>query len=104
MFESERGRLAFVERFIQTLQQECLDYFVVSGERHMDHLVSEMLTHYHEERPHPGAGQRSLAPAPNKPKKAKQKKGQSPHDVAPITDRLPPAVRRLLKHCYRLAA
>jgi hypothetical protein len=41
-----------VERFIQTLQQECLDYFVVFGERHMDHLVTEMVTHYHEERPH----------------------------------------------------
>ena len=43
---------AYVERFIQTLQQEVLDYFVVFGERHMDHLVSEMVEHYHEERPH----------------------------------------------------
>lgn len=39
---------AFVERFIQTLQQECLDYFVVFGQRHLDHLVAEMVTHYHE--------------------------------------------------------
>jgi hypothetical protein len=37
-----------VERFIQTLQQECLDYFVVFGERHMDYLVSEMVAHFHE--------------------------------------------------------
>lgn len=36
----------FVERFIQTLQQECLDYFVVFGEQHMNHLVSEMVTHF----------------------------------------------------------
>ncbi|WDI40530.1 integrase core domain-containing protein [Bremerella sp. P1] len=43
---------AFVERFIQTLQQECLDYFVVFGQEHMDHIVSEFVTHYHEERPH----------------------------------------------------
>jgi putative transposase len=43
---------AFVERFIQTIQQECLDYFIVFGERHMDHLISEMVSYYHEERPH----------------------------------------------------
>ncbi|MBX3449114.1 MAG: integrase core domain-containing protein [Planctomycetaceae bacterium] len=43
---------AFVERFIQTLQQECLDDFVVFGEKHMNHVVSEMVAHYHEERPH----------------------------------------------------
>ena len=34
--------VAFVERFIKTLQQGCLDYFVVFGEQHMNHLVSEM--------------------------------------------------------------
>jgi putative transposase len=44
--------VAFVERFIQTLQQECLDYFVVFGERHMNHLVREMVAYYHESRPH----------------------------------------------------
>ena len=27
--------VAFVERFIQALQQECLDYFVVFGEEHL---------------------------------------------------------------------
>lgn len=43
---------AFVERFIQTLQQECLDYFVVFGQEHMNHLVSQFKAYYHEERPH----------------------------------------------------
>jgi len=43
---------AFVERFIQTLQQECLDYFVVFGQEHMDYIVGEFVSHYHEERPH----------------------------------------------------
>jgi putative transposase len=43
---------AFVERYIQTLQQEVLDYFVVFGEQHMDHIVAEAVEHYHEERPH----------------------------------------------------
>lgn len=45
---------AYVERFIQTLQQEVLDRFIVFGECHMDHLVSEMVEHYHHERPHQG--------------------------------------------------
>lgn len=45
---------AVVERFIQTLRQECLDHFVVFGEQHMDYLVKEFVTHYHEERPHQG--------------------------------------------------
>ncbi len=47
---------AYVERFIQTLQQEVLDLFVVFGEQHMDHLVSETVEHYHEERPHQSLG------------------------------------------------
>ncbi len=38
--------------FNQTLQQECLDYFEVLCEKHMNHLVPEMIAHYHEERPH----------------------------------------------------
>lgn len=42
----------FVERFVQTLKQECLDYFIVFGEQHMDCILSEMNAHYHEERPH----------------------------------------------------
>jgi putative transposase len=47
---------AYVERFIQTLQQEALDHFVVFGEQHMDHLVSETVEYYHEERPHQSLG------------------------------------------------
>jgi putative transposase len=43
---------AYVERFIQTLQQECLDHFVVFGKAHFDHLCSEYREHYHVERPH----------------------------------------------------
>ncbi|MBA2115564.1 integrase core domain-containing protein [Bremerella alba] len=45
---------SYAERFIQTLQLECLDHFVVFGEQHMDVLVKEFLKHYHEERPHQG--------------------------------------------------
>jgi putative transposase len=50
------NQCAYVERFIQTLQQECLDHFFVFGEAHMDHLCSEFAEHYHDERPHQGLG------------------------------------------------
>jgi putative transposase len=47
---------AFVERFVQTIQQECLDRFVVFGEKHIDRICKEFLEHYHTERPHQGEG------------------------------------------------
>lgn len=42
----------YSERFAQTLRKECLDHFVVCGEKHLNHIVREFLIHYHEERPH----------------------------------------------------
>lgn len=37
---------AHIERFIQSLQQEALDHFIVCGEKHFDYLISEYLAHY----------------------------------------------------------
>jgi putative transposase len=34
---------AYIERFIQTLQQECLDHFIVFGTKHFNYLVKEFL-------------------------------------------------------------
>lgn len=56
---------AYVERFIQTLQQECLDHFLVFGTRHMDYLLREYVEHYHTERPHQSIG--NVPPAPTGP-------------------------------------
>ena len=58
---------AHVERFIQSLQQEALDHFIVFGEKHFDYLVSEYVEHYHTERPHQAKGNVPLTgewPAP----------------------------------------
>jgi hypothetical protein len=41
---------AYVERFIQTIQHECLDKFIVFSQEHLDLLTNESMTHYHEER------------------------------------------------------
>lgn len=43
---------AHVERFIQTLQVECLDKFVVVNERHLNLINREFLYWYNHERPH----------------------------------------------------
>lgn len=43
---------AFVERFVQTIKQECLDHFVVLGERHLNRIVSEFARYYYNVRPH----------------------------------------------------
>ncbi len=81
---------AYVERFIQSIQVECLDHFLVFGEKHFDYLVREYIEHYHQERPHQGVGNRLIA-------------GQPP----PSADNAIQCRTRLgglLKHCYREAA
>ncbi|MFO0825079.1 MAG: hypothetical protein U0792_18480 [Gemmataceae bacterium] len=35
---------------------ECVDHFVVCGEKHLNHIVREFLIHYHEERAHQSRG------------------------------------------------
>lgn len=52
---------AHVERFIQTLQVECLDRFIVAGTGHLDLLMREFVEHYNQERPHSSIGHRPPA-------------------------------------------
>ena len=100
--------VAFVERFIQTLQQECLDYFIVFGQRHMDHLVSEMVAYYHQERPHQGKANDPLMPVapPFTPQTQNaRKKTAQPPDVVPISEiECRTRLGGLLKHYVRKAA
>jgi putative transposase len=35
---------AFVERFVQSIQEECLDSFLIFGEQHMNHVCQEYLS------------------------------------------------------------
>jgi putative transposase len=58
---------AYVERFIQSLQVECLNHFLVFGEKHLDYLVREYVEHYHYERPHQGLGNRPVLNILGKP-------------------------------------
>ena len=52
--------VAFVERFVQTIKQECLDHFIVFGHKHMDVLCREFMDNYHFERPHQGLGNETI--------------------------------------------
>jgi transposase InsO family protein len=45
---------AYVERFVQSIKQECLDHFFIFGTQHLDALCREYLAHYLTERPHQG--------------------------------------------------
>ncbi len=53
---------AFAERWAQSVQVECLDHFVVLGERHLEYLVSEYVGYFNQERPHQAMGNCPLTP------------------------------------------
>ncbi|MBC8116888.1 MAG: transposase [Candidatus Saccharimonas sp.] len=41
-----------VERFIQTIKYECLFKFILFGQRHLDHIVSQWVDYYNKTRSH----------------------------------------------------
>ena len=45
--------------FIGNLKRECLNHFVILGEKHMNYLTSEFKKHYMTERPHQGLRERA---------------------------------------------
>ena len=49
---------AYAERWIQSIKHEALDNFVVFGEDHLNHIVSEYVAHFHLERAHQALGNR----------------------------------------------
>jgi putative transposase len=87
---------AHVERFIQTLQNECLDRFIVCGTSHLDHLMAEYIEHYNAERPHSAIGHRPPAgrSSPPQPRLA----GRGGHV------RCRTRLGGVLRHYYRAAA
>jgi putative transposase len=43
---------AYIERWIQTIKVECLNHFIVLGERHLKYPVSTFVDFYNTSRPH----------------------------------------------------
>jgi hypothetical protein len=52
----------YAERFVKTIRTECLDEFVIFGERHLRYLVGTFVDHYLTERFHQGLGGRLIKP------------------------------------------
>jgi transposase InsO family protein len=50
---------AFAERWVRTVRQECLDWMLIWGRRHLERVLDEYVRHYNDQRPH-----RSLALRP----------------------------------------
>ncbi|MEZ6072239.1 MAG: integrase core domain-containing protein [Pirellulales bacterium] len=94
---------AYVERFLQTLQQEALDHFIVFGQQHLDVIVSEFVQHYHEERPHQGMDNDVLVAGETPSTKSADE--DPPRDVVPVSQiACRERLGGVLKHYYRKAA
>ncbi len=50
---------AYAERFVRTIRAECLDWLLIVGRRHLEHVLRTYATHYNRGRPHRA---RSLQP------------------------------------------
>jgi putative transposase len=86
---------AFAERFIQTLQHECLDRFIALGTSHLDHLATTFVDHYNTERTHSAIGFRPPC-GPEPPE------GLQPPRGGEVRCRT--RLGGLLRHYYRKAA
>lgn len=90
--------VAFVERLIQTLGQECLDHFIVFGEQHLNHLCSVFVEYYQRRRPHQGKDNELLVA-----KRGRRKKSAAA-TISLSEVRCQQQLGGLLKHFYRQAA
>ena len=42
----------YAERFVRTVRAECLDWLLIVGRRHIEHVLRSYTIHYNRERPH----------------------------------------------------
>jgi putative transposase len=61
---------AYAERYVRTVRAECLDWLLILGRRHLEHVLRTYAAHYNAERPHralalvpPEAGNTAARPA-----------------------------------------
>ncbi len=54
---------AFIERFIRSIKEDCLDRVIPLGESHLRELIGEYMAQYHAERPHQGLGGAFVQPS-----------------------------------------
>jgi len=51
---------SYAESWVGTVKRECLNHFIVFGERHLRYLISEYVTHYNTTRPHSSMNNKPL--------------------------------------------
>jgi putative transposase len=65
---------AYAERWVRTVRNECLDWLLILGHRHLERVLREFVTHYNQQRPHrgialdvpaPGSGMTGIPPTLN---------------------------------------
>jgi transposase InsO family protein len=54
---------ACAERFVRTVRNECLDWLLIIGRRHLEHVLRIYIQHYNRERPHRGLALQLPEPA-----------------------------------------
>jgi len=45
---------AYAERWVGTVRRECLDWLLIRGTNHLEHVLTEFVRHYNAARPHRG--------------------------------------------------
>ncbi len=58
---------AHTERFVLSIKTECLDHFVVFGQKHLQYLIDQYLVFYNRERPHQGMENQPLSQTESQP-------------------------------------
>lgn len=53
---------AYAERFVRTVRAELADRMLIFGQRHLQGLLDEYVSHYNQQRPHRGRGLRPPSP------------------------------------------
>ena len=81
---------AYIERFMRSLKEECLNRMIFFGEKSLENAVKEYLAHYHAERNHQGIDNRLIEPMEEPP----------PDGIIACRERL----GGMLKHYQRVAA
>ena len=57
---------AYAERFVRTVRNECLDWLLIIGRRHLEKVLRTYIQHYNQERPHRGLALQPPEPIPVK--------------------------------------
>ncbi len=62
------------ERFLGSVRRECLDHFLVLGERHLHRVIKEYVAYFNQARPHQGIGQKIPEGSPSVAKEPRRGK------------------------------